>query len=163
VEVMVAVTVFTIVTLGVYGALIQSHKFAKLSRCHDECRAILRTYVDQFQRLQTTDKDTGTRRLLFVPTDLATGQGLVWGSLSDRPATNGAPAPRFLVIPIGTSTSRVNARLTRRVSYVDAATGATAAIRGTASTFLLQGVFKIEFDLNGRTYSQSMTVLRVVP
>jgi Tfp pilus assembly protein PilV len=164
-EVMIAACLFTMVTLGVYSALIQSYKMAKLSRCRDESRAILRTYVDQFQRLETSVKVNGkdTRRWLFLPTNGTTGQGLVWGALNDQPSNNGAAAAAYLPMTLGNSTSKVNARLTRNVTYVDPSTGAPDTTPGTDSTFLLQAVFEITFELNGRTHSQRMTVMRSVP
>jgi hypothetical protein len=159
-ETMIAATLFTLISLGVYAALIQSYKMAKLSRCHDESRAILRSYVDQFQRLQVTDPATGATRWLFTPTDGATGQGLVGvDQLNDQPNNDGAAAAAFLPISLGASNASVPARVTRDVSYVNPSTGALIL---SGSSYMLQAIFSIEFEISGRTYSQKMTVLRGV-
>jgi prepilin-type N-terminal cleavage/methylation domain-containing protein len=162
VEVMVAATIFTIVTLGIYSAVIQSYKMAQLSRCHDETRGILRTYVDQFQRLQTTDKINGPR-WLFNPTQGPTGQGLVMGTLNDQPISNGAAAVAYLGFTLGANTDKIPAQLTRDVTYINITTGETSSTPGNGSAYLLQAIFCIEFKLNSRNYKQSVTTLRSVP
>src|SRR5882724_8286328 len=57
-EVMVAVTVFSLLTLGVYQILIKAYEIAAITRCRDDGRAVLTTFADQFMRLQTTDDET---------------------------------------------------------------------------------------------------------
>lgn len=164
-ETMIAATLFTFVALGVYGALIQSYKMAKLSRCHDESRAILRSYVDQFERLQDTDPATGNIRWLFTPTNGATGQGLVGlDQLNDQANTTNSAATAFLAINLGPATSSVPAKVTRNVSYVNPSNGElsdTQILSG--SKYMLQAIFSIEFEISGRTYHQSMTALRLAP
>jgi Tfp pilus assembly protein PilV len=155
-EVMVAATVFTVVTLGVFAALIQSYKFAKLSRCQDESRAILRTYVDQFQRL----KISNDALWLFNPSNGPTGQGLTGGSLHDQYTSNGAADIPYMLLKLSTRTATVPAKLTRNVSYVNPTTGEFSPNKINGSNYLIQATFEIEFDLNGRTYKQRMTSMR---
>ena len=91
-EAMLSTTIFTMVTLGVYTILIKSYQMIALSRCRDEARAVLRTYADQFLRLQTTERVSGAtyNRWLFNPTNGPSGRGLRWGELSDRNTSTAA-------------------------------------------------------------------------
>ena len=166
VEAMVATAVFTLVILGVYSALIQSYKMTALSRYKDEARAVLRTYADQFLRLQTTEPVSGTdyTRWLFNPATSPTGQGLVWGDFSDGPVTDGSAAVSYLTVNLGRTGSQIAARVTREVHYVNAATGATSATRTIASGgYMIEGIFTITFTLSGKSHSQSLTVNRNAP
>ena len=166
VEAMMATMVFSMVMLGVYAALIQSYKMAALSRCREEARAVLRTYVDQFQRLQTTETVGGAsfNRWLFNPTTAATGQGLVWGALNSDTVNNASTAVSSLPITLGATGTTVAAQLTRDVRYVTAATGAIATTRTIDSGgYMMQAVFTISYTISGRPYTQSVTALRVAP
>ena len=175
---MVATLVFTMVILGVYTALIQSYQMTRLSRCHDEARAILRSYVDQFQRLQTTYQATSTSptnpRQLFAPTTSPVGNGLVWTNpslpnttaLSDGVATSAATVAN-LAITLGTTSTPTPALITREVNYVvstgtnQGGTTTTQTIEGAG--YMMQAVFTATFTISGKTYTQSMTALRLAP
>ncbi len=78
VESMVGTVLFAMVMIGVYTGLVQAYHMQAVSRYRDNARAILRTYVDQFQRLSTTTEFSNVpySRWLFVPTGGFSGDGL---------------------------------------------------------------------------------------
>jgi hypothetical protein len=168
VEVMTATVIFTIVTICVYLMLVRSYQMAALSRCRDEARAVIRTYADQFERLQTTataSNNGSYTRWLFYPEGGQSGRGLVWGGLSD---SNVFDTPLTSVpnlhITLGESTHPVAATVTRDVSYVNATTGANATTQTIqAAGYLMRGTFAVDFTINNKHYSESLTVLRAVP
>lgn len=169
VEVMVAVVVFCMVTLGVYTTLIESYRLASLSRARDEARAVLRTYVDQFERLQTTTEvnHLAKTRWLFTTTGGPTGQGLFWGVLNDANSdTTPLPVVANLPITLGAESHEIPATLTREAYYVSSTDGASGPLTTQhvdAAGYMLRGTFTINFALKGKNYSQSMSVLRVAP
>jgi prepilin-type N-terminal cleavage/methylation domain-containing protein len=172
VEAMVGTVVFAMVTMGVYTALIKSYQLAALARTRDEARAVLRTFADQFERLQTTDEVDGITctRWLFLPTSGPTGRGLQWqdsttgtpAMSSDNTSVNAEETP-YLSVTLGAGSAQIPAQVTRDVAYVSESTGTTAAQQITAAGYLLRGTFAISYQLNGRSYSQSLTVARSVP
>jgi len=166
IEAMMATMVFTLVALGVYTMLIKSYQMIALSRCRDEARAVLRTYADQFQRLQTTEKISGTtyNRWLFNPTGGPSGRGLSWGSLSDTNTSVAATEVPNIAITLGAGGHATAATLTRDVSYVNATTGATSAsLQIDAAGFMLMATFAINYQSGGRAFTQSVTVVRATP
>lgn len=166
VEAMMGATVFVMVTLGVYAILIKSYQLAALTRCRDDARAILRTYADQFERLQTTELvGTSTyNRWLFNPTNGASGRGLKWGELSDANTSTAAEEVGSITVTLGSANHPTTATVTRDVRYVAPLTGETTVTQSIqAAGFLLQGVFSITFSINDRTYTQSLTVMRLAP
>ena len=184
VEAMVATVVFTMSTIGIYTMLIKSYQMSALARCRDEARAVLRTYSDQFLRLETTAEVTVPanpltatpetkatyNRWLFNPTSGPSGRGMVWGALNDgNTSTDGhIPDPvvgdAYLPITLGTGSHTVPAKLTRDVSYVTASTGATSGSQqiGPAG-FIIRATFAVSYSLGGKNYSQSVTVVRLAP
>jgi Tfp pilus assembly protein PilV len=165
-EAMIAVTIFIMVTLGVYTMLIKSYQMAALTRARDDARAVLRTYADQFERLQTTQSVGGAtyNRWLFNPTSGPTGRGLQWGAMSDGNTSVNAVDVPSLSITLGGSQHAVAATLTRDVRYVDANDGSIAASRTIqAAGYMLVGTFAISYQLSGKSYSHSLTVVRVAP
>lgn len=168
VESIMAVVVFTMLMMGVYSALIRSYHLSALSRCYDDARAILRSYVDQFQRLQTTEKvnNVDLDRYLFTPTASPTGRGLVTPTtgLSDETVYINLPEADYLNITLGGEGHEIAAKLTRQVNYVNATTGAITNTKTiTAAGSMLTATFTISFNLNDKSYTESMTVLRVAP
>jgi Tfp pilus assembly protein PilV len=166
VEAMVASGVFCMCTLGVYAMLIQSYKLSALSRTRDDARAVIRTFADQFERLQTTNEvgNVAYTRWLFHP-DGVTGKGMVWGALSDSDdVTTPIPNPvAYLSVNLGTSSNMVPATITRSVDYVSDTTGATAAQQIKAAGYMMVGTFTITFSVNAKTYTESLTMVRAVP
>ena len=168
-EAMVASTVFAMIMLGVYAMLIRSYQMAALSRCRDDGRAVIRTFADQFERLQTTDQvpvQTGPTytRWLFFPEGGPSGLGLNWGSLSNANVTTLLPPVASLAINLGDPAHPVAATVTRDVAYIDDTTGAMSDSQQIkAAGYLMRGTFTVSFSLNSKNYSQSLTVVRAVP
>ena len=153
---MVATIVFSMVMLGVYSCIGQAYTISKKSRYTDQARAILLSYVDQFQRLQISG--SSYRRVLFTPTTAgATGLGLLWPDLSTQETTSSHAS--FVTIPLddisgtGTSSTAV-AQLTRDVYPVNPTTGeilppgAAPSSYTTAADFMLMGIFTIKIWFN---------------
>ncbi len=166
VETMVAATIFTMLTIGVYTMLMKSYQLIALTRVRDDARAVLRSFADQFARLSTTQEIDGVvrQRWLFLPSGGPTGRGLVWGALSDQNTSINAENVPSLPIPLGGESHRVNATLTRDVRYVNATSGANVTSRTIeAAGYLLSGTFTINYTMNGKDYTQSLTVLRAAP
>ena len=166
VEAMIASGVFIMVTLGVYAMLIKSYQLAALSRTRDEARAVLRTFGDQFERLQTTDVDSSGStytRWLFYPEGV-TGRGLSWGSLSTTDVHTELPAVSSLAVTLGQAGHTVAATVTRDVSYIDDASGATtSSAQIKAAGYMMKGTFAITFSMNAKSYTETLTVVRAVP
>jgi len=167
VEALVGVVVFAMTMLGVYAGLVKSYKLEALCRYRDNSRAILRTYVDQFQRLQTTVEYNNQiwKRWLFIPT-AATGKGLKsWedGLSDDDNYKVIAPADSPLAITLGTGDYALPAQLTREVHFIHPATGATSETTVIEATgYLISATFKITFTFDGDDISEEISVLRTV-
>jgi len=142
---------------------------AALSRCQDDARAVLRSYVDQFQRLQTTEDvdEESQNRWLFDTTPAPTGMGLVSPSvgLSDHNVKeNPLLATPHLEIQLGGEGHSTPAKVTREVFYINADTGERTTVKNAqAAGYMLQGIFTVTYSINQQERSQSMSVLRVVP
>lgn len=166
VEAMIACAVFTMATLGIYGMLIQSYKMSALARTRDNARAVIRTFGDQFERLQTTStvNNVAYTRWLFNP-DGVTGKGLVWGAISDSDVdTNPLPNPvPSLSLNLGTTSHPVAATVTRDVNYVSDTTGVDAAQTIKAAGYMMRGTFAITFTMDGRSYTETLVLVRAVP
>lgn len=170
---MVGFVVFVMVTLGVYSALIKSYQMSALSRARDDARAVLRTFADQFERLQTTETVGGasSTRWLFLPSGGPTGRGLQWQDattgalvLSDGNTSVNAEDVASIPVTLGTGTAAITAQVTRDVRYVNVSTGEVAAAQTVeAAGYMLQAKFTITYAINQRSYSQSLTVARSVP
>lgn len=112
VEVMLAACVLVGAGFGIYACLLKAYQVVAVGRYRDAARAVLQTYADQFERLQTADTSgTGTNsvactRWFFKPTVRPTATGLLWdgtvaagglnmnlNKLCTEPDTPGAPAP----------------------------------------------------------------------
>lgn len=166
VEVMMATLILTMVSLGIYVAMIKSYQMSALTRARDDARGVLRSYGDQFLRLQTTDLVGGTayNRWLFNITPGPTGQGLTWGALSNTNTSVQAEDIPALPITLGGTNNPIPALLTRHVRYVNAATGnSTTTQEIAAAGYFLVGTFSISFSMVGKEYSQSITLVRAAP
>ncbi len=167
VEALIGVVVFAMTMLGVYAGLVQSYKLEALCRYRDNARAILRTYVDQFQRLQTTVEygDQVYKRWLFMPTD-ATGKGLKsWeeGLSDDDNYTVVDPPSVPLQITLGSGDYALPAQLTREVHFIHPTTGATSeTIVIEATGYLISATFRITFTFDGEEREEAISVLRTV-
>jgi len=166
-EVMIVVALFTMLTLGVFSTLIKSYQIIALARSRDQARAVLRTYADQFMRLQTTEKVGAStyNRLLFMPTVGASGVGLRWGELSDRNnSTTPVDVPSIAIV-LGSGPQTTPASLTRNVKSVNASTGVpySSAQQMDAAGYLLTATFAIAYSHLSGTQVESLTVVRAVP
>ncbi len=163
---MIACAVFTMATLGIYGMLIQSYKMSALARTRDNARAVIRTFGDQFERLQTTStvSNVSYTRWLFNP-DGVTGKGLVWGAISDADVdTTPLPNPvPYLAVNLGNSSHPVAAKVTRDVNYVSDSSGADSTQTIKAAGYMMRGTFSITFTMDGKTCTESLSMVRAVP
>jgi hypothetical protein len=164
VEALIGVVVFAMTMLG---GLVQSYKLEALCRYRDNARAVLRTYVDQFQRLQTTVKhdDQIYKRWLFMPTD-ASGKGLKsWeeGLSDDDNYVVVDPPSEPLQITLGTGDYALPAQLTREVHFIHPGTGAVSETMTIEATgYLISGTFRITFTFDGEDHEEEISVLRTV-
>jgi Tfp pilus assembly protein PilV len=170
VEAMVSTVIFTMCMLGVYTIEMRSYNISSLTRYRDNARAILQSYADQFERLQTTDSNGFTVWLFNKTNGDYTGEGLLWDDNTGTPqlsdeSTSAAAATDAagLNITLGNNSSGIPATVTRLVESIDPSTGASTTGSYTAAGYLLRGTFSITFVVAGSSYSQSLTVLRAVP
>lgn len=190
VEVMIAGGVFVMATFGLYSILLRSYQLNALARYNDDARAVLRTYADQFQRLQTADLDpirgqVYTRELFRTTAE--TGQGMrFWysdplGALSVElsSATSFANGGDGVPVTLGGIDNGVLAHVYHKVQAIDPGPAATGphvgALPGGGGAFgigtspsyaagsLLLGTFTIKYPFYGRTIVQSLSILRAAP
>jgi type II secretory pathway pseudopilin PulG len=164
VEVMVTMLVTVSVILALFATILTAYQLNHKARLRDNARAVLRTYVDQFQRLAYSDEDN-VIRMLFQTTTEETGHGLFWGGLSDKIDYVGAPTT--LEINIGSPGAEQRATVTRRVSFIDSNTGNPSTARITdAAGFILMAEFKVSYSIgrpgSANEISQSMSTLRLI-
>jgi hypothetical protein len=134
-EVAVASAVFVVAALGTFSIFLSAYRVAALARYRDQAQAVLRTFADQFERLQVTAPNPATGqtqiRWFFQRCDPpGTGQGLKWdknntglgvtsNTLCDDP---GGSAPTttgaYLSIVIGDGPNAIPATVTRTVRSV---------------------------------------------
>ncbi len=165
VEAMVATAVFTMGILGVYGMLIYSYNLETLARHRDNARAVLLSFADKFERLQTTDPATSALRNFFDATPTTpNGTGLSW---TDNNGTVTAGTTAGITVTLGSSaSSQVQAVVTELVDNLDPNTGAIQAHgpgTNAAAGRIIQATFTIKYTIKGITQSQSLAVTRAVP
>ena len=169
--------VSAIALLGLIGTALTAYEINHKARLRDNARAVLRTFIDQFQRIDMSSNieladgsEQNTIRDFFTitPAGTHTGHGLKWGELSDfaniddEAVIDDSP----LEINIGPPESVQNAYVTRQVRYVDAATGneSETQIRG-GSGFMLKATFTVTYVPSSRSkreIKQSMSTLRLI-
>ncbi len=165
-EVMMSVTIFAMITLGVYQMLIKAYQMSALTRYRDDARGVILSFADQFMRLQTTTTHSGTAytRYLFTVSSTPTGTGLQWGSLSDQDSLTALTAVPSLAVTIGGGSIGIPASVTRTVVALNPSTGATSnTTTYTAAGYMLAGTFTITYSIFGQTYNQSVSVVRAAP
>lgn len=72
-EVMMAAMVFAMASVGIYSMLFKAYQLAALSRYHDDARAVLQTFADQFERIAVSDiiyTDGSNNVVTFPSTDI---------------------------------------------------------------------------------------------
>ena len=172
IEVMAAMAVFVMVTLGIYQMLFQSYQMVRTVRYRDAARAVLESFGDQFLRLETTDDISGviTIRHLF---DTARNGSDMTGVIWNDPAHSYAEidgTTSGLTVYLGQvsgstfiSANPIQANLTETVTNLNDTTGdpqSTATY--TAAGRMLQGTFTITYTLGNRTFTQTLIVARSV-
>lgn len=174
VEAMVATMVFMMVILGVYSAIIKAYQISQLTRYNDQARAVLLSYIDQFQRLETADNNLV--RPFFTPA-LPTGSGMdnlnrLNDSAANAAAVVTATSGAYIEVTLGDGggVSPITARVTRSIYPVDVATGALLATTTATTTYYKQpgyslvGIFTISYTLpSGKTYTQRLSTSRAIP
>ncbi len=172
VEVMVASVILVMVSMGTLGVILHAYRLTEETRLRDNARGVLRTFGDQFMRLQTMTKDadgTNQTRRFFNHTynTGATSDGLVWGELCDKVGGSGSTEPLVVNLRDATgATTTATATVTREVKFVNASTGveiATAQRDLQAAGYFISATFRAAFELRGKTLVESMTFVRLVP
>jgi prepilin-type N-terminal cleavage/methylation domain-containing protein len=163
VEVIIATVVASIALLALLGTAFTAYQINHKARLRDNARAVLRTYIDQFQRISYAEGNTV--RMLFNPTgNSATGLGLRWGGLSNE--IEYPNAPTTLEINIGPPGSPQTATVTRNVQMVNASTGNVSSTRVLdAAGFMMRAEFTVSYTLSGRqggVITQSMSTVRLI-
>jgi type II secretory pathway pseudopilin PulG len=178
VEAMVATVIFSMVMLGVYACITKAYQLSQVTRYNDQARAVLISYIDQFQRLQTADHvgSADIVRPFFTPS-ATSGYGLEDLNLlndtqgdSSAVVTEGDGLPKRITLGEGTSSTQVTAYVTRAVYPVNIATGALLATDSSTSAYYrapgygVLGVFTISYTLpSGKSYTQRLTTVRCIP
>lgn len=161
---MIATLVASVALLALLGTAFMTYKINHKARLRDNARAVLRTYVDQFQRLAYANDDNVVRMLFNPANGNNTGLGLRWGALSDEIEYAGAPTS--LTIDIGPPGSPQPATVTRNISYVNSATGASASAPvKDAAGFMLKATFTVSYKIEGtndQAITQTMSTLRLI-
>ncbi len=170
VEVMVATVIFAMTMLGVYTMLMRAYELTALTRYRNDARAVTQSFADQFERLATTKRFGSVDYTveLFDPMTTA-GAGLDWQDTTNAPLISDTTS-RFnpstsaaLSITLG-GVNGIPATVSRVVTWVDPSTGADRATPyNMAGGYLLRGTFTTSYNVNGKAYSQSLTVIRAVP
>jgi prepilin-type N-terminal cleavage/methylation domain-containing protein len=167
VEVMIATLVASVALLAVLGTAFMTYKINHKARLRDNARAVLRTYIDQFQRLAYAN-DAKVVRMLFNPAEgNDTGLGLRWGKLSDETARQiEDPEPTERKIDIGPPGSPQYAFVTRNIAYVNTSTGeVSSTITKDAAGIMMRATFTITYTIAGITenrVTQSMSSARLI-
>jgi prepilin-type N-terminal cleavage/methylation domain-containing protein len=163
VEVMAATIIFAGSILGVYAMMIRSYEMVTMARHRDNGRAILLSFADQFQRLQTTDEVGGTivTRFLFQIATTPTGVGLTFTDSTGNTLTGTSGG---LTVPLGdVGSSQVTGVVTRQVQNLNPTTGVVQnGVTASAAGWMLQGTFRLTYAVNGHPQSQQLVIARSV-
>ncbi len=177
---MVATVLLSMMTLGILQVLIGSYRLGAKARYNDHARYVIKSFADQFLTQQSTYPTgplAGTTIPFFVPTS-STGVGLTWVSTSPNGSqttyvgnTMGAtsastPPGPGLQVPLSDSNTGekpVMATVSYQVWDIDPSTGAIHAPITEAAGALLRADFTVTFPMNGKTVSQTVSVLRATP
>ena len=148
-EVIVGVLIMALVAAVSLAMVTTSYQMSAKTRLSDNARAVLRTYGDQFLKLEPADISIATNNLVgpqqFM--DLRNDNTHILATLTEPIGTNGAGV--------------VNATIRRSVAFVDIATGAdhTGGVQNQAG-YLLRATFTATYPFAGKTQSVSFTLLR---
>jgi hypothetical protein len=187
---MVAGTVFAFSALGLYSILFKAYELVALARYQDNARAVLQTFVDQFELLYPEDAATGSPREIFIPTapglQYGTGKGLrYWnytsvtkpGGLSNEVSSSSTweNDDQGMPVTLGGPQSGIPARVFRTVQEVDPGSPdtTTASAGGvftdgsdheySGSRRLLLATFTIKYFVNNKPIVHQVSVIRADP
>jgi prepilin-type N-terminal cleavage/methylation domain-containing protein len=180
VEVMVATVLLSMMILGILQVLVGSYRLSAKARYNDHARYIIKSFADQFLTQQTTYPTGalgGQVLPFFVPTS-STGVGLTWVSTSPNGSqttytgntmsatSSSTPPGPGLQVPLSDSSTGekpIYATVSYQVWNINPATGQPSALVTVAAGALLRADFTVSFPMNGRTVSQTISVLRATP
>lgn len=160
---MITAVVAAMALLGLLGVSFTAYQINHKARLRDNARAVLRSYVDQFQQLSYSTKDDITR-VLFVPTGSPTGLGLIPTNEGFSDLIDDPDLPTNLEVDIGPLGTSVTATVTRDVQYVAGGSDSVARSANSAG-FMLRATFEISYTVPtspGTPIKHSVTVLRLV-
>jgi len=156
VEVMVGTVLFLIAALGIFSGLIYAYRLAAETRYRDNARYILKSLGDEFL-VQRSEDDLGGIKIMFAPTESATGLGLLWQGNEGEESG--------LTVTLGTNTGApiANALVTREVTYLELDGMPSMAPASSTGGILVRGNFQIAYSYANRNYSQQLSVVRRIP
>lgn len=156
VEVMVGTVLFLMAALGIFSGLIYSYRLAAETRHRDQARYILKSLGDEFL-IQKSEDTGGTLKPIFVPTETATGTGLLWQGVP------GDEAGLTVTLASTTGAPISNALVTRQVTYLALDGTPSASAPSSTGGVLVRGDFRIAYSYANRNYSQELSVVRRIP
>jgi len=174
VEVMIAAAVLVIALLGFLGATVRSYYLTAEVRHHDQARALLQSFADEFMRRPVT---TGiSPNVTIVPffqdtNSLRTGLYLNWNGISGTetgliiPLGGGIPNPDDPTYAgIVAEKKPIFVTVTRLVQHIQPSDGTTVATPViTAAGRMISAEFQVTYKANGRQQVESLTILRTNP
>jgi prepilin-type N-terminal cleavage/methylation domain-containing protein len=170
VEVMVATTLLTMVGLGILSVLVGAYRVAAKARYRDQARYVIKSFADQFLTQQPADLSGNTYTLFQVTVDTSgnsspLGTGLNWTNIDGTTGTLSADtAGLYYYVTLGSSTSTpVQATVTRKVSYIASDGTATLIYAPVAAGDLLEGDFTIKYPYLGVTQTETISAIRAFP
>lgn len=156
VEVMVGTVLFLIAALGIFSGLIYAYRLAAETRYRDHARFILKSLSDEFL-VQKSEDETGELKTMFVPTENATGLGLLWQG------TEGQAAGLTVTLGSTTGSPISDALVTREVTYLELDGTPSTSPPSSTGGVLVRGNFRIAYSYSNRNYSQQLSVVRRIP
>lgn len=163
VEVAVAGALLAVTFLGIFGGLFYAYRTAAEVRYRDSARFVIKSLGDQFLVMpaQTT---TGGFKTFWSTTTSPTGIGLSWADSDGLPSPHGTGNASGLIVHLGESTGTpIEATVTRDVRYLNASGQVVSSIASSSAGYLLRGDFTITYQLKGKTYSQTLSLVRAWP
>jgi hypothetical protein len=153
---MVGTVLFLIAALGIFSGLIYAYRLAAETRYRDNARYILKSLGDEFL-VQRSEDDLGGIKIMFAPTESATGLGLLWQGNEGEESG--------LTVTLGTNTGApiANALVTREVTYLELDGMPSMAPASSTGGILVRGNFQIAYSYANRNYSQQLSVVRRIP
>lgn len=156
VEVMVGTVLFLIAALGIFSGLIYAYRLAAETRYRDNARFILKSLGDEFL-VQKSEDETGDIKTMFVPTESATGLGLLWQG------TEGEEAGLTVTLGANTGAPIADALVTREVTYLELDGMPSLTPASSTGGIIVRGNFRIAYSYANRNYSQQLSVVRRIP